>query len=392
MNPNIPNFEGEPPVGDIKLEDHLPEAFKDVEVREATGASLKKFKAEHQGELPLKFRIEDFCFNRPEQVCTADTARKYIAWAGDDTETTRKVFEHLADIDTPVVLRSHPMAYGSASPVLQVTKPENITQHRRFLAGSEPSSVIQQGFFEKIDAGNTVVQLIKNAYPQRGLFLVRPTFIYDEGLREELRDYKDPSTQYLSGGVMRTEGMPAEFVGLRVLSLDEFAREKKDRLGGMFVFNPKTGMLEARAGFPYAAKEFIEGESMGKERGSLLGRTLDLSDSSTKLHHEGIARINKYDSRFLSQPDVAFLQKVLAWQMPRIAKFEDEIRQQEWIPQGLSTTHQFVVFPPQELGKDEINTQYFDFRAHESRAEMDELLKDRSFASLPTREKIEKFF
>jgi hypothetical protein len=380
------------PLGEIKIETHLPEVFIDESLKGLSQASLEGFKAEHGGNLPLKFRVEEFCFQRSEQVCTADTDRKYIAWAAGDKKVEQEIFGALADTDIPLVLRSHSVSYGLTSPVLQMVSPELIGQHRDFLNGTKDTSKVEDEFFKRLDRDNTVVQLIKNAYPQKGLFLVRPTFIYDEALRSEIRSYQDKGSQYVSGDVMDIPGMPREFAGLRVVPLDEFAREKKDRLGAMFTFNHETGKLSAQGGFPHEAKWQLEGAWKDKERGLPTGRTLDLETSTTELHHSGDLTRQSVDSAFVNPQDIQFLEKVLAWQMPRIAKFEDEIRRQDWIPQGLTNTHQFIIFPPQEIGRPEINTQYFDFRTHESREEMDQLTSGGDFEQLSAEEKILRFF
>lgn len=386
----VSHFEVEP--GSIKIEDKLPEVFKDTEIRSATDESLERYRAENDGKLPLKFEIEEFCFKREDQICTADSERKYIAWAGKDQETAFKVFDGLKDGDTPLVLRSHAQDYGITTPAFQITTTGQVEEHLNFLRGNQSSSKLQKEFFGKIKPEKTVVQLLKNAYLQRGNLLIRPTFVYDPGLKKELLAYQDPAPQSLSGRAIDLPTMPEAFVGMRVVAIEEFAREKKDRMGVMFIYNPKTRALEARGGLPYAEKEFLEGGAFEEKRGELVGRTLDLSDSSTKIHHENLTRVNTdHLRRFISRADIEFLQKILAWQMPRIAKFEVEIREQDWIPQGFTTTHQFMVFPPQKIPNREINTQYFDFRAHESRKEMDDLV-GAPFEELPTEEKIMRFF
>jgi len=126
-----------------------------------------------------------------------------------------------------------------------------------------------------------------------------------------------------------------------------------------------------------------------------MGRTIDLATGITTLHYDsGPSKHNSLDSVFLSGPDLEFIQEVLSWQLPRIFAFEEEIRRQEWIPQGLSNTHQFVIFPPQELGKNRIDTQYFDFRPHPTLEEMEKLAKEKkkNLGSMTTEDKLTFFF
>lgn len=167
---------------------------------------------------------------------------------------------------------------------------------------------------------------------------------------------------------------------------------KKQRVGAYFAFNPDTLNLEPRDGFSVEAKWLLEGEFKRMGR-NIIGRTLDIEDGITVLHDYG----NKpkhvsADSLHLSMADLDFLGRVLAWQMPRIFAFEQEINDQKWIPQGLTNTHQFVIVPPQHLDTPQINTQYFDFHPHWSLEEMDRLTKGVKFSSLPTDEKITKFY
>lgn len=126
----------------------------------------------------------------------------------------------------------------------------------------------------------------------------------------------------------------------------------------------------------------------------LSGSSVDLQKSGeTTIHYDdGSARQNPYDPLFLTEADLSFLQTVLSWQLPRIIQFEDEIRKQSWIPQGYSNTHQFVVFPPEQLRGQEINTQYFDFRPYASRSELMRALETTDLNAVPTEQKIMTLF
>ncbi len=375
------------PIGNIQIEDYLPDAFVDSEIVDRAQNSIDQFAVRH-GKLPLKFEIEQFCFQRPEQICTVDSPRKYLAWDSNDTSTTDAVLNSLQPKDFPLVLRSHPIEYGTATPVIQLSSQEDVEDY----LGSDEQYAIHQEFFQKIDREATVVQLLKNPYLQKGLFLCRPTFIYDEKLRQEVQTYQASDPQYVKGKWFAPGDMTPEFAGIRVLALADFAREKKDHMGAFFAMKPETGCLEARDGFPVEAKFHLEGEFKRKGR-IVLGRTLDMNIGSTTLHYKDGERRISPDSSFIAPSDLAFLSKVLNWQLPRIAAFEKEIRAQEWIPQGLSNTHQFVVLPQQELDKPQINTQYFDCRPHADFAEMERLSSsNQAYSSMPTEQKILKFY
>lgn len=381
-------------IGKIRIEQYLPDAFKDEELRTRAQSSLDVFQRTH-GDLPLKFRIEQFCFNRSEQICTVDSARKYIAWAGGDRHIAKEIFGALRPKDLPLVLRSHPFIFGGQSPVFQMTVPSELEDLQRRIESDEHASVVWEQFFEAIPLPDTVIQLFKNPYAQKGLFLCRPTFVYDRTLRKELRSYRDPSPQYVRGRALPFDG-PDELVALRIIPLVDFAREKKRRTGGVFVYNPSTKTLDARGGFPHAAKDFIEGEFSGRGARTPAGRTIDYEGKGESTLHfdQGPAKINPHDAQFLTEADIVFAGKVLSWQLPRINSFEDEIRGQAWIPQGLSNTHQFVIFPPEQLDVQKIDTQYYDFRPHAFLDELIELARaqGRDFRGMSIEDKIVTFF
>lgn len=371
------------PLGDVRIDQFLPPVFTDEAVRVQAEESLGAFSAKH-GELPIKLRIEQFCFNGPEQVCTVDSPNKYLAWAAGNQALSRSIVNSLKAPDLPVVFRSHPLEFGIQSPTMQVTTMDQLEQDGQ-------ASILENQFFDRIDNNRTVLQLLKNPYHQSGLFLCRPTFVYDESLRDELQTFqdRDPQSRYV---LEAPAGTPPELAGIRVHSLVDFAREKKERLGTWFAHNPEAGTFEARAGAPLAAQWQLDGE-FDLDNRYILGRTVELASGETALHRSDGKQINSPNSIIISPYDVAFLRGVLGWQLPRIVDFERKIQEQDWIPQGLTNTHQFVILPPQELHAPQINTQYFDFHPHASVSEMDTLTgRDDGFAQLSTAEKLARFY
>lgn len=212
------------PIGEISIDHHLPEVFLDSEVRAYAANSLDAF-AVINGSLPLKLQIEEFCFQRPNQICTVDSPNKYLAWAAVDSDITYSVFNLLKKDDFPLVLRSHPLEFGTESPVLQV---QNFKQVAEFLDDdSHSNSDIKTQFFGRLDTQKTVVQLLKNPYLQKGLLLCRPTFAYDSSLRSELQLYSPSGPQDITKDWLTFDDAPLALAGLRILPLAEFAREKK---------------------------------------------------------------------------------------------------------------------------------------------------------------------
>lgn len=381
-------------IGPIQIENQLPEAFRNDELRTAAAASLDGFKARHEGVLPLKYRIEDFIFQRDEQVCTADSKRKYIGWDGSDMQFAARLLAGLSAGDLPVVLRSHPMEYGTQTPVIHIEDMKTVEDFLAHMQDGATPSRIWNDYYGKIDKENTVSQLIKNPFSEKGLLLCRPTFIHDQQLREELLEYRADDRQYFEGDFFKPEGAPDSFVGMRIIPLERAAREKKNRVGSLFVVDPNTGMLVARDGFPHAAKDFINDEYGKHGDRQVIGRTLDRTTGTTLLHYNrGPARMT-VDDIFVNFGDGPFLKRVLEQQLPKIFNLEEEIRQQDWLPKGISETHQFIIFPPEQLGDKTVNTLYYDFRPHESVDELAALSAKlgKDYAEMTTEEKLVTFF
>jgi hypothetical protein len=373
--------------GQINIDQYLPAALNDVALKCQAESSLQSFAAGH-GQLPLKFRIEEFCFKRPEQVCTIDSPNKYLAWAAKDRGITYNVLHSLMPEDLPVVLRSHPADLHSLSPTLQLTSSEQLSDFRENADGSD----INQKFLDNIDSNITVIQLLKNPYLQRGLFLCRPTFVYDEPLRKELQSTESGDFQ-VEERIHLDVPLPAELAGIRILNLAEFAREKKQQVGTFFAYEVDTGDLVSRRGMPLEARWHLDGEFARLGR-AIVGRTVDLESGTTYLYDSSDSTRISPLSAFLNGGDISLLRGILAWQLPRIASFENEVREQEWIPQGLTNTHQFVVLPPQDMIRPAINTQYFDFHPHASSEELEQLATEhgQSFSSMSVDDKMRMFF
>src|SRR3989344_2070076 len=221
-------------IGSIRIEDHLPAVFQDAEVRRKSEGSLSEFQSRHNGELPLKFRIEEFCFKRDDQICTVDSANKYIAWDGKNLDLARDIFLSIKPTELPLVLRSHPVEFSAESPTVEIKSPDDLESLQRHLGNQDHPSTVWEQFFAKLDLDNTVIQLIKNPYLQSGLFLCRATFIYDSELRSKIERYTARSPQYLHGEYFSLGNTPETFACFRILPLGESTREKKGRLGSVF--------------------------------------------------------------------------------------------------------------------------------------------------------------
>jgi len=371
------------PIGDLRIDDHLPGAFTDEQIRHETAVSRDMFVAAN-GSLPIKLRIEDFCFQRADQLCTMDSPRKYLAWAASDDVLTNDILGSLTAEELPVVLRSHPLEFGMVSPTVQVTSLEQLVGQDSDLAR----------FMGGLDRPRTIVELLKNPMAQAGLLLCRPTFIYDEAMRQRVQLARDEGPQ-VAARLHVGKGLPSSFAGIRVLALTDFAREKKQRSGTWFAYDHETGDLVAQIGMPLEAKWQMEGEFSARAGGILVGRTLNQRNGQTTLHYASPERASVTpNSTFISQADVQLLGGVLAWQLPRLVAFENEIREQDWIPQGLSSTHQFIVVPPESIDGSQINTQYYDFHPHQSEDELRQLAADqgRDFDALSPEELLRMFY
>lgn len=403
--------------GDIRTIDRIPEVFKDESIRGRTAASLDRFKGSHGGKFPQKFQIAQFIFDRDEQICTADSRNKYLAWSASDLELAADILSQINPEERSVVLRSNMMDVPDDNPVLQITKREDIDDFVAYVnalkgnADKLPKSKIWDEFFEKVKETNkahtgkdtlddTVVQILTNITDQKGLFLVRPTFIYDTTLRDEIKDFEVGYDQKGPDFNFRIDNAPEAFVGFRILPIGEFAREKKTNLGYMFVYNPQTHQFEIRSGFPNKTSNHdARPNPIPREE---LGRSVDFDNNNqTTFNYRmgdaeySLTDISGLEALSLDKVDLDFLQHVLEWQLPRIFRFESEIRQQEWIDQGESTTHQLVIFPPQHLGDRRINTQYFDFHPYASHEQLEEKAQDwhkKQFDDLSTEEKVITFF
>lgn len=350
------------PFGEIKLEDYLPDFFLDRTLKAASDASIESFTKAH-GALPLKYQIERFCFERDDQIATIDSRDKVFAWASGDTKLTNDIFARVSKKDLPLVLRSHPLQDVMASPVHHIHDFKEVEQ---FLA--EQSGAIQQNFFEKLDVKSTVVQLIKNPYHQDGLFLVRPTFIADPALRTDLANRllaKSRGPQWNNASFCALPGDTANLFCMRIMVIDKTAREKKDRTSALFLFDPESNAFTPIDGFPWEIKAMGMYGDEGHDITDWAGREHSINTKGTKIITPQGTKTSP-DHSFLNPGDLGFLDGVLTWQLPRVVGFQKEISAQPWIPNKDATVHQFVVVPPQDSNRPEINTAYFDFRPHAS--------------------------
>lgn len=404
--------------GDIKAIDRIPAVFKDEEVRARTKASIGEFKDAHNGKLPTKFQLSEFIFDRDEQICTADTRNKYLAWSANDLELAAHILFQINPEERSVVLRSNMMEVADDNPTLQITKRKDIDDFVAYVAAKKsnvetlPQSRIWDEYFAKVKKMNaehtgrdtlddTVAQLLTNITEQKGLFLIRPTFIYDEELRREMRGFEADDNRGAPQTDFTMEDVPEAFLGFRVLPIGEFSREKKKNLGYVFVYDSQTKKFEIRSGFPDVVSARLTDVQKNPFPGEPVGRTINFDNNNqTTFHYQSGEQVNAvpdtygFDSLSLNKADLAYLQHVLQWQLPRIFTFEDEIRRQQWLEQGLSTTHQFVIFPPEIPGDQRINTQMFDFHTYDPK-QLEIKAQSwfhRDFEDLTTLEKQVKFF
>jgi hypothetical protein len=395
-------------IGDIHVADRLPEVFRDPNIRNRANSSLDAFCGRHNGELPLKYRMAEFAFDRPEQICTADSPEKLFAWDGKYVQLTADILGSLKATDPSVVLRSHPVDDAMKTPTHQIDSKAEIEDFQEHLRNPEHPSAIWDQFFAKIDPDNTVVQMLPNIYAQRGLILCRPFFIYDYDLHQEIagfatdewqKYYQDATAwKKYQAEMLKVPGeVPTSFSGIRLIPLDKFTREKKETLGAVAIYNPSTQTLEIKSDFPDILDPVPDPIFPITK-----GRTVDYdNENNTKIlygHRSVDPDIihGSYGQEPLSlfEGDLEYLIPTLEWQLPRIFSFEKEIRGKNWIPQGATDTHQFVTFPPSRIGDNHVNTQYFDFRPHSSQEEMAQLAakQDRDFDRMSTEDKIKMFF
>jgi hypothetical protein len=360
-------------LGNIHVESELPKIFFDKEIRKSAHDSLESFENDHGRELPQKYLIAKHIFDRPkdEQVCTADARDKLLAWRANDLALTKSVLSKIDDDELSVVLRSNLLGIEDDTPTLQIRKTD-LDEFKHYQ--DDPTNTrIWREFFEKIKAmsggtlDHSIVQVLKNIREQKGLFLVRPSFIYNPDLRTKALGFHDEVLQAGLAEPLKLDGMPESFVGFRIIPLADFAREKKKELGLVFVRNPETNVSEPRGGYTETYLD-AAGSDLPIEP---FGRSIDYADDSktTQYYQRGqeqyeVTHDNKYAVEAFNEADLRYLWHVLKWQLPRIVEFEKDIEHQPWLPHLESVVHQFVVFPPEHFGDKRINTQYFDYHPY----------------------------